>query len=73
VQTAPVFPTIDVSVSKLVPPLKIVAESEDQRSYKIELMTPFGVTQVMMRSSLFTPLQNGNLTIMKADVVNVLE
>jgi hypothetical protein len=60
-------------VSKLLPPLKIVEESEDQRSYKIELSTPFGVTHVMMRSSLFTPLQNGGLTVLKADVVDVLE
>ncbi len=69
----PTFPSIDVSASKLLPPLKIVEESEDGRMYKIEVQTPRGVAQIPMRISLFTPLQNGNLTVQKADLVDILE
>jgi hypothetical protein len=64
---------VDVSACKVLPPLKIVAESEDQRTYKVEVQTPFGKAQIPMRTALFTPLQNGNLTVQKADVVDILE
>jgi hypothetical protein len=62
-----------VSASRLLPPLKIVGESEDGRSYKIEVATPFGIANIPMRISLFTPLQNGNLTVLKADTADILE
>jgi hypothetical protein len=62
-----------VSETKLLPPLTIVAESEDRKHYKIEIQTPRGVTHIPMRTSLFTPLQNGNLTVLRADIVEILE
>jgi hypothetical protein len=69
----PTFPTIDVSESRLLPPLTIVAESEDRKMYKIEIMTPRGLAHILMRTTLFTPLQNGNLTVLRADAIEILE
>jgi hypothetical protein len=57
----------------LIPPLSIVDESEDGKLYKIEVISPKGPVYVTMKTTLFTPLQNGGLTIMKADAVSVLE
>jgi hypothetical protein len=73
VPAAPRFPTIDVSGSPLIPALKIVAESEDRKLYKIEVISPRGILTVPMKVDLFTPLQDGNLTIMRADAVTILE
>lgn len=53
--------------------MKIVAESDDGRMYKMEIVTPRGVAHIPMKMSSFTPLQNGNLTVLKADVVDILE
>jgi hypothetical protein len=72
-QVEPTFPSIDVSSSPLLPPLQIVAESDDRRMYKVRVVTPFGPAEIPMRISLFTPLQNGNLTVQKADAVDILE
>jgi hypothetical protein len=70
---APRFPTIDVNGSTLIPALKIVAESEDRKLYKIKVASPRGLLTVPMKVELFTPLQDGNLTVMRADAVKILE
>jgi hypothetical protein len=64
---------IDVTASSLLPPLTIVDESEDGRLYKVEVTSPKGPVYITVKTSSFTPLQNGNLTVMKADVVDLLE
>lgn len=56
-----------------MPQLKIVAESEDRKLYKIEVASPRGVLTIPMRVDLFTPLQNGNLTVLRADAITILE
>lgn len=49
------------------------AESEDRKLYRVEVASPRGLLSVPMRVSLFPPLQNGNLTVLRADVVEILE
>jgi hypothetical protein len=70
---APHFPTIDVSETKLMPPLKIVAESEDRKLYKMEVASPRGLLTIPKKVDLFTPLQNGNLTVLRTDAIEILE
>jgi hypothetical protein len=53
--------------------LTIVDESEDGRLYKVEVISPRGPVFITVKASSFTPLQNGNLTVMKADTIDVLE
>jgi hypothetical protein len=71
--TAQRFPTINVSESPLLPALTIVAESEDGKLYKVQAASPRGIVTVPMKVDLFTPLQDGNLTVLRADAVTVLE
>jgi hypothetical protein len=68
-----VFPTVNTSESKLLPPLKIVDESEDGKLYNIEINTPKGKATVPMKTAWFTPQSDGNLTVLRADVADVLE
>jgi hypothetical protein len=56
-----------------LPPLTIVDESEDGKHYKVEVISPRGPVFITVKTDVFTPLQNGNLTILRADVVDVLE
>jgi hypothetical protein len=70
---APRFPAVDVTASSLLPPLTIVDESEDGKLYKLEVTSPRGPVFITVKTDLFTPLQNGNLTVMKADTVDILE
>jgi hypothetical protein len=56
-----------------MPPLKIVAESEDRKLYKVEVASPRGLLTIPMKVDLFTPLQNGNLTVLRADAIEILE
>jgi hypothetical protein len=72
-ETQPKFPTVDVSEVRILPPLKIVAESEDRKSFKVEVATPRGVVKIPMRVSLFTPKQDGNYIVLKADAAEVLQ
>jgi hypothetical protein len=69
----PNFPKINTSESPLLPPLSIVAESNDGKMYKIAVDTPRGNTEILVRTSVFTPQSDGNLTVLKADVVDILE
>jgi hypothetical protein len=73
VTQVPRFPTVDVSASPLLPPLTIVDESEDGKFYKIEVTSPKGPVFVTVKSDSFTPLQNGQLTVQKADAIDILE
>jgi hypothetical protein len=56
-----------------LPPLTIVDESEDGRLYKVEVISPKGPVYITVKTSAFTPLQNGNLTVLRADAYDVLE
>jgi hypothetical protein len=68
------FPTINTSeYSTLLPPLTIVDESRDGKLYKIAVDTPFGRAEIPMRTALFTPQSDGNLTVLKADIVDILQ
>lgn len=69
----PTFPTINVRETKLLPALTITAESEDRKLYKIEVASPRGLLSIPMKQSLFTPLHNGNLTVLRADAIKILE
>jgi hypothetical protein len=62
-----------VSEVRLLPELKIVEESEDGRTFKIEVASPRGVVRIPMRVSLFTPKQDGNYVVLKADAAEVLQ
>jgi hypothetical protein len=57
---------------KVLPPLTIVDESEDGRLYKVEITSPRGPVYATIKTTLFTPLQNGGLTVQKADAVDIL-
>jgi hypothetical protein len=39
----------------------------------VEVISPRGPVYITVKTSAFTPLQNGNLTVLKADVIDVLE
>jgi hypothetical protein len=69
----PTFPAVDVSEVRLLPPLKIVDESEDRKTFKVEVVTPRGVVHIPMRVSLFTPKQDGSYIVLKADAIEVLQ
>ncbi len=69
----PSFPKIDVSEIRVLPPMKIVGESEDRKSFKIEVASPRGTATIPMKVSLFTPQQDGSYTVLKADAVEVLQ
>lgn len=62
-----------MSEIKVLPPLKIVGESEDRKTFKIEVNSPRGPATIPMKVSLFTPKQDGNYTVMKADAVEILQ
>jgi hypothetical protein len=64
---------VDVSEVRLLPPLKIIAESEDRKSFKIEIVTPRGVVNIPIRVSLFTLKQDGNYIVLKADAAEILQ
>jgi hypothetical protein len=69
----PVFPKINTSEGKLLPPLTIVDKSEDGKLYNIENFTPKGKATIPMKTAWFTPQSDGNLIVFKADVVDILE
>jgi hypothetical protein len=62
-----------VSEAKLLPPLQIMARSLNQKFYKILAAHPSGEVTIVAKDSLFTPKSNGTLTVLKADIVDILE
>jgi hypothetical protein len=70
---AELYPSVDVSEARLVPPLRIIARSTDQKTYKVIAEHPSGDVTILVRDLLFTPTQDGNFTVLKADAVDFLE
>jgi hypothetical protein len=62
-----------VSGTSLLPALTIVAESEDRKLYKIQVASPRGLLTIPMKTDLFTPTQDGNLTVLRVDAIEILE
>jgi hypothetical protein len=57
----------------MLPPLTIIDESEDGRTFKVEVVSPRGRLNIPMRVSLFTPKSDGSYVILKADAIEVLQ
>jgi hypothetical protein len=70
---AAIYPAVDVSETPLLPPLRIVSLSLDRKTYKVVAEHQSGEVTILVKDSLFTPKQDGSVTILKADVVDILE
>lgn len=63
---------MDVSEARVLPPLQIISRSLDHKFYKVLVEHPSGEFTIVVRDSLFTPKNDGNFTILKADVVDFM-
>jgi hypothetical protein len=70
---AALYPAIDVSEVTLLPPMQIVARSDDQKLYKVLVSHPLGELTILVKDSTLTPKQDGSFVVLKADAIDVLQ
>jgi hypothetical protein len=64
---------VDVSEVKVLPKLRIMAVSDDRKLYQVVAEHPAGDVTILVKDALFTPTNDGNFTVLRADVVDILQ